>query len=132
MTSLSISSPFVLARSLSSPNKQAFLVLGNEGCFFPSLSYHFRTFSIAAITRLMSSFALLRVSARTDLPDIAAVGIIFLKLAGSSDTMQTLSRAHRRGSAPAPTEGGERSPQLHCEERRSVSLLCDQRTKRLE
>ena len=40
----------------------------------------------------MSSFALLRVSARTDLPDIAAVGIIFLKLAGSSDTMQTVER----------------------------------------
>lgn len=40
----------------------------------------------------MSSFALLRVSALTDLPDIAAVGIIFLKLAGSSDTMQTVER----------------------------------------
>ena len=44
------------------------------------------------MTLLMSSFALLRVSARTDLPDIAAVGIIFLKLAGSSDTMQTVER----------------------------------------
>lgn len=82
-----------LAPSLSSPNKQAFLVLDNEACFLLSCSsYHFRTFSIAAITLLMSSFALLRVSARTDLPDIAAVGIIFLKLAGSSDTMQTVER----------------------------------------
>lgn len=43
----------------------------------------------------MSSFALLRVSARTDLPDIAAVGIIFLKLAGSSDTMQTVERTEQ-------------------------------------
>lgn len=82
-----------LAPSLSSPNKQAFLVIDNEPCFFFYFSsYHFRTFSIAAITLLMSSFALLRVSARTDLPDIAAVGIIFLKLAGSSDTMQTVER----------------------------------------
>ena len=81
-----------LAPSLSSPNKRAFLVLDNEARFFFPPSYHFRTFSIAAITLLMSSFALLRVSARTDLPDIAAVGIIFLKLAGSSDTMQTVER----------------------------------------
>lgn len=66
--------------SLSSPNKRAFLVLDNEAPVSsppaPSLlfPYHFRTFSIAAMTRLMSSLALLRVSARTDLPDIAAVG----------------------------------------------------------
>ena len=73
-----LSNTFARSLSLSSPNKTGFLVLGNEQGLFP-LSYHFRTFSIAAITRLMSSFALLRVSARTDLPDIAAVGIIFFK-----------------------------------------------------
>ena len=38
------------------------------------VSYHFRTFSIAAITRLTSSLALLRVSARTDLPDMTTRG----------------------------------------------------------
>lgn len=58
----------------------------------------------------MSSLALLRVSARTDLPDIAAVGIIFLKLAGSSDTMQTVER---RGGAAAPARPDGAELQLH-------------------
>lgn len=58
----------------------------------------------------MSSLALLRVSARTDLPDIAAVGIIFLKLAGSSDTMQTVER---RGGAAAHARPDGAELQLH-------------------
>lgn len=58
----------------------------------------------------MSSLALLRVSARTDLPDIAAVGIIFLKLAGSSDTMQTVER---RGGAAAHARPDGAGLQLH-------------------
>lgn len=58
----------------------------------------------------MSSLALLRVSARTDLPDIAAVGIIFLKLAGSSDTMQTVER---RGGAAAHARPDGAALQLH-------------------
>lgn len=36
--------------------------------------HHFRTFSMAAITFLMSSLARLRVSARTERPDMAAAG----------------------------------------------------------
>lgn len=59
------------------------------------------------MTLLMSSFALLRVSARTDLPDIAAVGIIFLKLAGSSDTMQTVERTEERSAPARPDEQRE-------------------------
>lgn len=104
MTRLSIPSPFVLARSLTllPPTSQAFLMLDNER-FFP-LSYHFRTFSIAAITRLMSSFALLRVSALTDLPDIAAVGIIFFKARRQfRHNANTQHRARIGGSAPAPS-----------------------------
>lgn len=61
----------------------------------------------------MSSLALLRVSARTDLPDIAAVGIIFLKLAGSSDTMQTVER---RGGATAHARPDGAGLQLHTPE----------------
>lgn len=123
-----------LAPSLSSPNKQAFLVLDNEPAFFYFSSYHFRTFSIAAITLLMSSFALLRVSARTDLPDIAAVGIIFLKLAGSSDTMQTVERTEEP-IAPARVDraargGGGGRLQLHSEE--PSPCWARRRTKRLQ
>ena len=113
----------VLARSplfsSSSPlNKRAFLVLGNKRVdfsllfFFPLLSYHFRTFSIAAITRLMSSLALLRVSARTDLPDIARWWVeYFLKLAGSfrhnanKHSAQEEANAHARS---AERSGDER------------------------
>lgn len=67
----------------------------------------------------MSSLALLRVSARTDLPDIAAVGLIFLKLAGSSDTMQTVERTDetlRMRRLPEQREGVARL-QLHYVER---------------
>lgn len=59
-------------------------------------SYHFRTFSIAAMTRLMSSLALLRVSARTDLPDITALGknIFF---SASPAVVDTMRNAQKRG-----------------------------------
>lgn len=53
------------------PHKRIFFSPVEQTGLFPR-SYHFRTLSIAAITRLMSSLALLRVSARTDLPDIPA------------------------------------------------------------
>lgn len=79
----------------------------------------------------MSSFALLRVSARTDLPDIAAVGIIFLKLAGSSDTMQTVERTEEP-IAPARVDraargGGGRKAAAAL--RRAVSLLSQEENK---
>lgn len=126
--------PFLshFARSLSSPNKRAFLVLDNEDpsfFFFPPAlpsfpSYHFRTFSIAAMTLLMSSFALLRVSARTDLPDIAAVGIIFLKLAGSSDTMQTVERTEAAVRLRGPMEQAREEPGCSCTVKGDLSPRC--------
>lgn len=76
----------------------------------------------------MSSFALLRVSARTDLPDIAAVGIIFLKLAGSSDTMQTVERTEERLRLRGLMEQRGARLQLHREDG-SVSLLCVEENK---
>ena len=59
----------------------------------------------------MSSFALLRVSARTDLPDIAVVGIIFFK-ARRQFRHNANSTAHRGGNAPARSgdEGESREP----------------------
>lgn len=117
-----------LSPSLSSPPQQAFLVLDNR-----ARSYHFRTFSIAAMTLLMSSFALLRVSARTDLPDIAAVGLIFVELAGSfsSDTMQTVERTEEplrlRGLVEQSGGGG-----CSCTMKRDESPCCESgRTKSL-
>lgn len=53
------------------PSGPPLLSVGVWVFFFSS--YHFRTFSMAAITRLMSSLARLRVSARTERPDMAAV-----------------------------------------------------------
>lgn len=97
-------------------------------------SYHFRTFSIAAMTLLMSSFALLRVSARTDLPDIAAVGLIFVELAGSfsSDTMQTVERTEEplRMRGLIEQSGGGRG--CSCTVKRDESPCCESgRTKSL-
>lgn len=79
----------------------------------------------------MSSFALLRVSARTDLPDIAAVGIIFLKLAGSSDTMQTVERTEELLRLRGRMEQRE-EPGCSCTMKRNLSPCCVcRRTKRL-
>jgi len=107
------------ARRLSSPNEALLspLVLDNDAwLFLRSLlsfthSYHFRTFSIAAMTRLMSSFARLRVSARTDLPDIAAVGMrsfCFFQSSRRQFRHNANSRAHRRATAHARPDRPER------------------------
>lgn len=109
-------------------NKQAFLVLDNR-----ARSYHFRTFSIAAMTLLMSSLALLRVSARTDLPDIAAVGLIFVELAGSfsSDTMQTVERTEEPLRLRGLMERGGGG--CSCTMKRDESPCCESgRTKSLQ
>lgn len=114
--------------SLSSPNKPVFpLVLDNEAWLsFPFRSYHFRTFSIAAMTLLMSSFALLRVSARTDLPDIAAVGLIYFFKARRQFRHNANSRAHRGATAHARAgraEGGGGSG-CSCTMKTDVSPCC--------
>lgn len=76
-------------------------LLGQGRRLPPALSapapHHFRTFSMAAITFLMSSLARLRVSARTDRPDMAAAGAAG---AGALLPRHGESRASRAAARP--------------------------------
>lgn len=69
--------------------------------------HHFRTFSMAAITFLMSSLARLRVSARTDRPDMAAAGAAG---AGALLPRPRESRASRTAACPPQQRHRSRRP----------------------
>lgn len=119
-------SSFVVSLSLL-PHERLFFSLVEQTRGFSLRSYHFRTFSITAITRLMSSLALLRVSARTDLPDIPAARLYFLSSpAVHSHTMRAHALAYSErwaarwaGSAPAPytKRADEQEFKLFCSSR---------------
>lgn len=90
-------------------------------------SYHFRTFSIAAMTRLMSSLALLRVSARTDLPDITALGknIFF---SASPAVVDTMRNAQKRGGGLCACANHSTSVPFK-QETLEIRLMIDKRKK---
>lgn len=76
-------------------------------------AHHLRTFSMAAITRLISSFARLRVSARTDRPDMLLGG-------GGLGGERGARRGRRLGpcvGAPARTMPGLRGARHGCARR---------------
>lgn len=71
--------------------------------------HHFRTFSMAAITFLMSSLARLRVSARTDRPDMAAAGA-----AGAGALLPRRGESRASRAATRPQQQRHRGGRPHC------------------
>lgn len=69
-----------------------------------SFPHHLRTFSMAAITRLISSLARLRVSARTDRPDM----LLLLLLRRRLRRRRPRRGGRKRGSSARPDRQGRR------------------------